>query len=81
MLKTDAIEIALDTYEDAVATAEILLRTNYVVMLSREEAIFIVNAVFAVYGGDRNDVVFMIREYFDDTYMPLFDEVDSNAES
>ena len=81
MLKTDAIEIALDTYEDAVATAEILLRNNYVVMLSREDAIFIVNAVFAVYGGDRNDVVFMSREYFDDTYMPLVDEGDSNAES
>ena len=80
MLKTDAIEIALDTYEDAVATAEILLRNNYVVMLSREDAIFIVNAVFAVY-GDRNDAVFMSREYFDDTYMPLVDGGDSNAES
>ena len=81
MLKSDAIEIALDTYEDAVATAEILLRNNYVVMLSREDAIFIVNAVFAAYGGDRNDVVFMSREYFDDTYMPLVDEEDHNAES
>lgn len=80
MLKTDAIEIALDTYEDAVAIAEILLRNNYVVMLSREDAIFIVNAVFAVY-GDRSDAVFMSREYFDDTYMPLVDEGDSNAES
>ena len=80
MLKTDAIEIALDTYEDAVATAEILLRNNYVVMQSREEAMFIVNAVFAVY-GDRNDAVFMSREYFDDTYMPLVDEEANNAES
>ena len=80
MLKSDAIEIALDTYEDAVATAEILLRNNYVVMLSREEAMFIVNAVFAVY-GDRNDAVFMSREYFDDTYMPRVDEQANNAES
>lgn len=80
MLKSDAIEIALDTYEDAVATAEILLRNNYVVMLSREDVMFIVNAVFAVY-GDRNDAVFMSREYFDDTYMPLVDEEDHNAES
>lgn len=80
MLKSDAIEIALDTYEDAVATAEILLRNNYVVMLSREDAMFIVNAVFAVC-GDRDDTVFMSREYFDDTYMPLVDEGDSNAES
>lgn len=80
MLKTDAIEIALDTYEDAVATAEILLRNNYVVMLSREDAIFIVNAVFAVY-GDRSDAVFMSREYFDDTYIPLVDEEANNAES
>ena len=78
MLKSDAIEIALDTYEDAVATAEILLRNNYV--LSREEAMFIVNAVFAVY-GDRNDAVFMSREYFDDTYMPLADEEGHDAES
>ena len=80
MLKSDTIEIALDTYEDAVATAEILLRNNYVVMLSREEAMFIVNAVFAVY-GDRSDAVFMSREYFDDTYMPLVDEEANNAES
>lgn len=80
MLKSDTIEIALDTYEDAVATAEILLRNNYVVMLSREDAIFIVNAVFAAY-GDRNDAVFMSREYFDDTYMPLVDEEANNAES
>lgn len=80
MLKSDTIEIALDTYEDAVATAEILLRNNYVVMLSREDAIFIVNAVFAVY-GDRSDAVFMSREYFDDTYMPLVDEEANNAES
>ena len=80
MLKSDTIEIALDTYEDAVATAEILLRNNYVVMLSREDAIFIVNAVFAVY-GDRNDAVFMSREYFEDTYMPLVDEEANNAES
>lgn len=81
MLKSDAIEIALDTYEDAVATAEILLRNNYVVMrLSREDAMFIVNAVFAVY-GDRNDAVFMSREYFDDTYMPLVDDEANNAES
>ena len=80
MLKSDTIEIALDTYEDAVATAEILLRNNYVVMLSREDAIFIVNAVFAVY-GDRNDAVFMSPEYFDDTYMPLVDEEANNAES
>lgn len=81
MLKSDAIEIALDTYEDAVATAEILLRNNYVVMLSREDAMFIVNAVFAFYGGDRNDAVFMSREYFDDTYMPIVDEEANNAES
>lgn len=80
MLKSDTIEIALDTYEDAVAIAEILLRNNYVVMLSREDAIFIVNAVFAVY-GNRNDAVFMSREYFDDTYMPLVDEEANNAES
>lgn len=80
MLKSDTIEIALDTYEDAVATAEILLRNNYVVMLSREDTMFIVNAVFAVY-GDRNDAVFMSREYFDDTYMPLVDEEANNAES
>ena len=80
MLKSDTIEIALYTYEDAVATAEILLRNNYVVMLSREDAIFIVNAVFAV-NGDRNDAVFMSREYFDDTYMPLVDEEAHNAES
>lgn len=80
MLKSDSIELALDTYEDAVATAEILLRNNYVVMLSREAEMYIVNAVFAAY-GDRHDTVFMSRDYFDDTYMPITVEEAPNAES
>lgn len=74
------IEITLDTYEDAVATAEILLRNNYVVMLSREEEIYMVNAVFAAY-GDRNDAVFMSRDYFDDTYAPIPAEEAPHAKS
>ena len=58
-------EIALDKFEDAVTVAKVLLENEYVVMLSREEDLYIVNFVYAQY-ADRNDVVFMDRYKYDD---------------
>lgn len=59
-------EIAVHCYEDAVSIAETLLKNNYVVMLSREEQLYIVNYVWSPMGANRNDVCFQSREIIED---------------
>ena len=59
-------EIALHSFEDAVAMAKILLNNGYVAMISREEQLYIVNYVWSQRGADRNDVAFMDREELED---------------
>ena len=55
-------EIALHSYEDAVALTKVLLDNGYVAMISREEQLYIVNYVWSQRGADRNDVAFMDRD-------------------
>ena len=59
-------EIALHSFEDAVTVAKMLLDNNYVVMISREEQLYIVNYVWSQTGANRNDVAFMSREKLED---------------
>jgi len=59
-------EIALHSFEDAVAVAKILLDNGYVTMISREEQLYIVNYEWSSRGADRNDVAFMSREKLED---------------
>ena len=59
-------EIALHSYEDAVALTKVLLDNGYVAMISREEQLYIVNYVWSQRGADRNDVAFMDREELED---------------
>ena len=59
-------EVALHSYEDATAMAKILLDNGYVVMISREEQLYIVNYVWSQRGANRNDVAFMDREELED---------------
>ena len=58
-------ELAFSTLGDAVTVAGIILHEGYVVMLSREEDLYILNYEFSYNEADRNDVVFMDREEFD----------------
>ena len=61
-------ELVFDTPEAAFETVrQMLTKGHYVVMLSREEKFWIVNYL---YSGlcDRNDVVFMSREDFEEDY-------------
>lgn len=58
-------EIAIKDKELAFKLAEILLEEDYVVMISREEQLYIINYIWSD-TGSRNDVVFMSREEFDD---------------
>lgn len=59
-------EIALHSYEDAVALTKVLLDNGYVAMISREEQLYIVNYVWSQRGADRNDVAFMDRDELED---------------
>lgn len=66
-------EIALHDKETALKIANILVDEDYVVMISREEDLYIVNYLYAQY-SDRNYVVFMDRDEFDTDYYKITDE-------
>ena len=63
-------EIAIHSKENAIKIAEILLEEDYVIMLSREEDLYIINFEYSQY-SDRNDVVFMDRETFEQEYIEI----------
>lgn len=69
-------ELVLETPEAAFETVrQLLTEGNYVVMLSREEQFWILNYIYSD-RCDRNDVVFMSREDFDEKFC----EVTGNVE-
>ena len=55
-------EVALHSFEDAVAMAKILLANGYVTMISKEEKLYIVNYEWSPRDADRNDVAFMNKD-------------------
>lgn len=55
-------EIAFESFEDASTVANILLHNGYVVMLSNEENLTILNYEWSDHHGDRNDMIFRLRE-------------------
>lgn len=60
-------EIAIHDKYNAQRMAEILMEEGYVVMLSREESLYIINYVWSPSGhANRNDVVFNSREVIED---------------
>jgi len=59
-------EIALHSFEDAVAVSKVLLDNGYVTMISREEKLYIVNFEWSPNYADRNDVAFLNREELED---------------
>ena len=59
-------EIAVKNYADALTLAETLLDNGYVVMLSREEKLYIINYIWSQRDCNRNDVVFQDREIVED---------------
>ena len=60
---------------NAMTTMENLVNEGYVVMLSKEENLWVVNYL-EVMSADRNDVVFMERAVFDEKYVEARDEVE-----
>lgn len=63
-------EIAIHDYYDATTVAEILMNNNYVVMLSREEQLYIINAIWSD-SCDRSNVMFMDRGEFEEKYVEV----------
>lgn len=63
-------EISFFNMEDALATTRILLRNDYVVMLSQEENLWIVNYEWSP-TCNRNDVVFISRDEFEDEFFNI----------
>ena len=61
-------ELVLTTPEAAFETVrQMLTKGHYVVMLSREEQFWVVNYIYSD-RCDRNDVVFMSREEFEEKF-------------
>lgn len=69
-------EIAFKNHDTGLQVAKALLDEDYVVMLSYEESLLIVNYEWSVNGSDRNDVVFMDRARFDAKYCEMINEED-----
>lgn len=72
-------ELSFKNHEDGMMVAAALLRANYVVLISTEEDLLILNYEWSEngwrYGGaDRNDVVFMNRAEFDENYFMRVEE-------
>ena len=66
-------EIVCKSYSDALSLAEILLNNGYVVLISKEEKLFIVNYEWSSRDADRNDVIFLNREKFEDEWFNATD--------
>ena len=66
-MNEDNVQLVFKTWSDAITVAETLMQNDYVVMLSYEGEFTILNAVWSD-GCDRNDVVFMSRDNFDEYY-------------
>ena len=67
-------EIAVHSYEDASKLAETLIANGYVVMISKEEALYIINYIWSQREADRNDVTFISREEMEDILFAEEDE-------
>jgi hypothetical protein len=67
-------ELVFETPEAAFETVrQLLTEGNYVVMLSREDRFWIMNYLYSD-TCNRNDVVFMSREYFEEKFCEVEDE-------
>ena len=67
-------EIAVKSYANMISIMEALMQENYVVMVSREENLYIINYVWSP-TCDRNNVCFNSRELVEDfIFNPLLED-------
>lgn len=68
-------EVVFNNHENGMKVARILLEEGYVVMLSYEEQLFVVNWEWCPSDyPDRNDVIFMSREVFEEKYCEIVND-------
>ena len=67
-------ELTFKDHDRGFDVARALLNEDYVVMLSYEEGLLILNYEWSWNGADRNDVVFMNRWEFDEKYCEIVEE-------
>lgn len=60
-------EIVLGNLEDALQMVGLLSKQNYVAMLSKEGPLFVINYEWAK-DGDRNEIVFMHKDWFEENF-------------
>lgn len=66
-------EIAVSDKESAMKIANILVDEEYCVMLSREEDLYIIDFEYSEF-SDRNNVIFMNREDFEQKFEEIIKE-------
>ena len=69
-------EIAFHNHKKAFEVAAALLEESYVVLLSCEEDLIILNYEWSENFADRNDMVFMRRDEFEEKYCEIVKEED-----
>lgn len=68
--------VSVHNYDDACTLAKILMDNDYVVMLSAEDQLYIVSAIWSKHHADRNDVVFMDKYEFEEKYVEVAENAD-----
>lgn len=63
-------ELSFENHANGLVVAQKLIDEHYVVMLSKEENLLILNYTYSPY-ANRNNVVFMSHEEFDDKYYEI----------
>lgn len=67
-------ELTFRNHEKGMEVAKTLLDENYVVMLSHEEDLLVLNWEWSPY-ADRNDVIFMARDEFEEDFDTEIDAI------
>lgn len=68
-------ELAFKSHDNGFKVVKMLLDEGYVVMLSYEEDLLILNWEWSERRADRNDVVFMRRDEYEEEFDKLSSEV------
>ena len=68
-------ELTFKDHDRGFDVARALLNEDYVVMLSYEEDLLILNYEWSEHGADRNDVVFMSKWEFEEKYDEIVDDI------
>lgn len=68
-------ELAFTDYDRGFDVARALLDEGYIVMLSYEEEFLILNYEFSEHGADRNDVVLMRRDEYEEDLDELSESI------